>query len=251
MRQNILLAGVGGQGILSEAFVICNAALEEGLNFKQAEVHGMAVRGGAVQSNLRISSDEISSDLIPKGECNIVLAVEPMEALRYIDYLCPDGAVITSINPYVNIPNYPEMSAVWNELKKAGFVIPIDANGIAKESGSALAANMVMLGAGSVRLELKVKSLENWIRTLWNAKGDKVVEVNLKAFHAGRKMAEFMTALTNAGLELDGLIALAGKIPVENADLDTAPEWASLLKNQSQEKMDELIDQKLSQATVS
>ncbi len=190
MEQNILIAGVGGQGILSVAFVICNAALEEGLNFKQAEVHGMAQRGGAVQSNLRISTGLIASDLIPRGQCDLILSVEPLEALRYVDYLKRDGAVVTSTEPFVNIPNYPEMDAIWKDLARVKKMIPVDAAAMAKKAGSSLAQGMVVLGAASVLLEIKRETLEKWVGNLWERKGERVVAVNLEAFRSGRKMAE-------------------------------------------------------------
>ncbi len=241
MQTDILLAGVGGQGILSQAYVICNAALEEGLNFKQAEVHGMAQRGGAVQSNLRISSEPISSDLIPKGGCDVLLAVEPLEALRYLEYLGPGGFIVTSINPFVNIPNYPDADSLWKEFEKAGDVIPIDAQSIAKQAGNALSANMVMLGAASTRLPLKVEVLEKWVGNLWKAKGDKVVATNLKAFRYGRRMAEFLTEAAKAGIDLSGLRALTENVPVEHADIKSVPRWVVLLKENPGEKWSEVI----------
>ncbi len=190
MEQNILIAGVGGQGILSVAYVICNAALEEGLNFKQAEVHGMAQRGGAVQSNLRISTGLIASDLIPRGQCDLILSVEPLEALRYVDYLKRDGAVVTSTEPFVNIPNYPEMESIWKDLSRVKKMIPVDAAALAKKAGSSLAQGMVVLGAASVLLSLKRETLEKWVGNLWERKGERVVTVNLEAFRSGRKTAE-------------------------------------------------------------
>src|SRR5512139_544413 len=120
MKQDIILAGVGGQGILSIAYVIDNAALADGLQFKQAEVHGMSQRGGAVQSHMRLSSGRIWSDLIPKGEADMILSVEPLEALRYLQYLRPDGIVVTSSTPYVNIPDYPVIKSILAEIRKAG-----------------------------------------------------------------------------------------------------------------------------------
>ncbi len=136
MKQDIILAGVGGQGILSIAFVIDNAALADGLQFKQAEVHGMAQRGGAVQSHLRLSSERIWSDLIPKGEADLILSVEPLEALRYFDYLRPDGIVVTSSTPYKNIPDYPDLDRLLGEVAKAGGSVIVDSEKLAKEAGT-------------------------------------------------------------------------------------------------------------------
>ena len=246
MQKNILIAGVGGQGILSVAYVICSAALDEGLNFKQAEVHGMAQRGGAVQSNLRISSEPIHSDLIAKGTCDLLLSVEPLEALRYIEYLSPSGTIVTSINPFVNIPNYPTMDAIWEEADKVDSVIPIDADSIAKQAGNALSANMVMLGAGSFVLPLKTDGLEKWVADLWSAKGEKVVGMNVKAFHAGRKMAEFLFASKKAGADHSMLRALTASVPYENADPARAREWVDLLKSSDINDWSNVIKNKFS-----
>ena len=136
MKRDIILSGVGGQGILSIATVIGAAALKEGLHIKQAEVHGMSQRGGDVQSNLRISSDEILSDLIPQGAADIIISLEPMEALRYVPYLNPEGWVIANTTPFVNIDNYPEPEAVLAELGKRKHAILIDVDAIAKEQSS-------------------------------------------------------------------------------------------------------------------
>lgn len=234
MQKNVLIAGVGGQGILSVSYVICSAALDEGLNFKQSEVHGMAMRGGAVQSNLRLSSEPINSDLIPRGACHLLLSVEPLEALRYFDYLSPTGVVVTSINPYVNIPNYPEMEAIWDELGKVSDVTPIDAASLAKQAGSPLSANMVMLGAGSFHLPLKVEGLEKWVREAWKAKGDRIVDINLKAFRTGRKIAEFLQSAARTGATLRDLIKLTSAVTIEQVDSVKGSDWQELIKSASE-----------------
>lgn len=189
MKQDIILAGVGGQGILSIAFVIDNAALREGLIFKQAEVHGMAQRGGAVQSHLRISNDKIFSDLIPRGEADMILSVEPLESLRYFDYLSTEGIVVTSSSPFVNIPDYPDIKGILSQIKTAKKRIIIDSQKLAQEAGSARAQNMVMLGAASSHLVLKKENLLEYIRVLFVPRGEKLVDINLKAFDLGRKAA--------------------------------------------------------------
>jgi indolepyruvate ferredoxin oxidoreductase beta subunit len=189
MKYDIILAGVGGQGILSIAFVIDNAALEQGLNFKQAEVHGMSQRGGAVQSHLRLSDSHIYSDLIPLGEADMILSVEPLETLRYFDYLRPDGAVVSSSTPYKNIPNYPELEGIFQEIKKAPVSVLIDSEKLAKQAGSVKAQNMVMLGAASVFLPLKEENLKKFIRVLFERRGEQIVQVNLKAFELGKEAA--------------------------------------------------------------
>ena len=112
MKKDIILSGVGGQGILSIAAIIGQAALKDNLYMKQAEVHGMSQRGGDVQSNLRISDRPISSDLIPHGKCDLIISLEPMESLRYVEYLSQDGWLVTNETPFINIPNYPEQEKV-------------------------------------------------------------------------------------------------------------------------------------------
>lgn len=190
MKQDIILAGVGGQGILSIAFVIDNAALKQGLCFKQAEVHGMAQRGGAVQSHLRLSEGEIFSDLIPKGEADMILSVEPLETLRYFDYLAPEGIVVTSRSPYVNIPDYPDLDEVVQRIETAEKKVVVDAEALAKEAGFSRAQNMVMLGAASSHLILSEENLKESIRVLFSPRGEKVLEINLKAFELGKTAAQ-------------------------------------------------------------
>ena len=189
MKQDIILAGVGGQGILSIAFVIDNAALADGLQFKQAEVHGMAQRGGAVQSHLRLSSERVWSDLIPKGEADMILSVEPLEALRYFEYLRPDGIVVTSSTPYKNIPDYPDLDQVLAGVRTAKRSIVVDSEKVAKEAGTVKAQNIVMLGAASPFLILKEESLRSLVESLFKPRGPVLVEANLKAFDLGRKAA--------------------------------------------------------------
>jgi indolepyruvate ferredoxin oxidoreductase, beta subunit len=190
MKQDIILAGVGGQGILSIAFVIDNAALAEGLSFKQAEVHGMAQRGGAVQSHMRLSTDRIWSDLIPKGEADMILSVEPLEAVRYLDFLRPDGLVVTSSTPFVNIPDYPPLEAVLEEVRRSGRHVIVDSEKIAREAGTSKAQNTVMLGAASKHLIIKEETLKRYIEVLFKPRGENVVQANLKAFGLGRAAAE-------------------------------------------------------------
>lgn len=188
MKKDIILAGVGGQGILSIATVIGSAALEQGLYLKQAEVHGMSQRGGDVQSNLRLSPEPIYSDLIPQGCADLIVSLEPMEALRYVPSLAPDGWIITNTSPFANIPNYPEMEQIMDQLKRFPQVVALDVDGIAKDLGSPRSANMVLLGAMSAVLHLlDAEKLRQGIRQVFGRKGDAVVEANLKAFDAGEQ----------------------------------------------------------------
>lgn len=190
MKRDIILSGVGGQGILSIATVIGAAALREGLYLKQAEVHGMSQRGGDVQSNLRISTEPILSDLIPQGAADIIISLEPMEALRYVPYLSKEGWIITNTTPYINIDNYPDMEHLLAELHKHKNVIAIDVDSIAKAEASPRAANIVLLGAAAPFLGLEAEKFEEGIRNIFARKGDQIVEMNLKAFRAGYQYAQ-------------------------------------------------------------
>ncbi|TCN67721.1 indolepyruvate oxidoreductase subunit beta [Acetobacteroides hydrogenigenes] len=190
MKTDIILAGVGGQGILSIAAAIGTAAVQSNLYLKQSEVHGMSQRGGDVQSHLRISDKPIASDLIPLGKGDIIISVEPMEALRYLPYLSKDGWIVTNTTPFINIPNYPEQEKLMDTLKGQKNVIAIDADAIAKDAGSARSANMVILGAASAYLNMPIEVIEKAIVTLFERKGQDIVDANLKAFNAGREAAK-------------------------------------------------------------
>lgn len=186
MKKDIILCGVGGQGILSIATIIGEAATQAGLNLKQAEVHGMSQRGGDVQSNLRLSTDVIYSDLIPQGEADVIISMEPMEALRYLPYLSSEGAVVTSSQSFVNIPNYPEASAIDAELAKLPKVSKLDIEQIAKDLGSSRSANVVLLGMAAPYIGiLSTDELRAAVARVFERKGEAVVNANLKAFDAG------------------------------------------------------------------
>lgn len=190
MKTDIILAGVGGQGILSIAATIGMAALHNDLYLKQAEVHGMSQRGGAVQSNMRISDKPIASDLIPMGSADIILSVEPMESLRYLPFLAKGGWLVTNTTPFVNIPDYPEAEEVMAEIKKQKNFIAIDADKIASEIGSKRSSNIVMLGAATPFFNVSFESFEEGIRKIFARKGEDVVNVNLEALRAGREFAQ-------------------------------------------------------------
>ena len=181
MKKDIILSGVGGQGILSIATVIGKAALKDGLYMKQAEVHGMSQRGGDVQSNLRISDQPIASDLIPTG---------PMEALRYLPYLSPEGWLVTNEAPFINIPNYPAEEDIKAEINKLPHKIMLNVNEVAKEVGSPRVANIVLLGATIPFLGIDYAKVQDSIREIFQRKGDAIVELNLKALAAGKEIAE-------------------------------------------------------------
>lgn len=190
MKCDIILAGVGGQGILSIAATIGMAALENKLQIKQAEVHGMSQRGGAVQSHLRISSESIASDLIPRGKADVILAVEPMESLRYLPWLSPEGWLITNIRPYLNIPDYPDLDDLKRRITAVPRNITLDADELARELGSGKVSNMVMLGAATPFMEIPLKSFEEAIRMIFGKKGEDIVEMNHQALWRGKEFAE-------------------------------------------------------------
>jgi len=191
MKKDIILAGVGGQGILTIATVIGTAALMEGLQLKQAEVHGMSQRGGDVQSHLRLSSKPIASDLIPEGKADLVISVEPMESLRYVNMMNKEtGWLISSMNPFINMSNYPTLEALLAEIWNLPRNVTIDAEKVAKELGSVKAANIVVLGAASPYLEIKFENLEKAIESIFAEKGNDMIQLNLKALRAGRELAD-------------------------------------------------------------
>lgn len=189
MKSDIVLAGVGGQGILTIATLLGHAALSRDLYIKQAEVHGMSQRGGDVQSNLRISSSPIASDLIPFGGADIIVSLEPMEALRYLDYLSPSGWVVSNTTPFVNIDNYPDMEKVMAEFNTLDHVIAFDMDSLAKEVATVRSSNIVLLGACSPLIEIDAELIEQSIAAVFASKPQAVIESNIKAFRAGREFA--------------------------------------------------------------
>lgn len=189
MKQDIILSGVGGQGILSIATIIGEAATSAGINLKQAEVHGMSQRGGDVQSNLRLSDEPVWSDLIPSGQADMILAMEPMEAMRYVPYLSRTGWIVTSSVPFVNIPNYPEREELLRELDSYPNVLKLDIEAVAAKAGSPKSANIVLLGMAAPLLKiLSPEELRSAVARVFASKGDAVVEANLKAFDAGMEV---------------------------------------------------------------
>ena len=186
MKTDIILAGVGGQGILSIAASLGAAALNEEYYLKQAETHGMSQRGGEVVSHLRISDKPIYSDLIPQGSADLILSVEPMESLRYLAYLSEKGSLVTNTAEFKNIPDYPELEETFEKLEKEFNIIRIDADKTAREIGNPKASNMVMLGAASPFIAIHDEIIIKGIESIFKSKGDKIVELNIQAFKAGR-----------------------------------------------------------------
>lgn len=191
MTRNIIFAGVGGQGILSIATIIGDAATRTGINLKQAEVHGMSQRGGDVQSNMRLSTEKIWSDLIPEGKADIIISMEPMEAMRYMPYLNKEGWVITSTDTFRNIPTYPEDEVVIEELNKIENLVSLPIEQIAKDNSMPKCANVILLGMASKYISIiSAEELRKSIINVFERKGDSIVEMNLKAFDLGVELAK-------------------------------------------------------------
>ncbi len=190
MKMDIIISGVGGQGILSIAASIGLASVEYGLFLKQAEVHGMSQRGGAVQSHLRLSSVEVISDLISYGEADMILSVEPMESLRYLPFLNENGWLVTNTKPYINVENYPPLENILEEIKKIKNHVAINADEIAHSLSSPKSSNMVMLGAASNYIPIPVNLFENAIKNMFQRKGQKIIDLNIKAFNEGRNYSD-------------------------------------------------------------
>jgi len=185
MKCDVILAGVGGQGVLSLAACIASGAMRDSLTVRQSEVHGMAQRGGAVLAHLRLADREIACDLIPRGAADLILGLDPLESLRYLAFLAPEGALVSSVNPYKNIPDYPPVEQLLEAIRRLPRHRLLDAAALAQATGSPRAANMALVGAAAAFLPVSRTGLEGAIRALFSGKGQEVVEANLKAFRAG------------------------------------------------------------------
>jgi len=190
MKSNIILSGVGGQGILTLASIIDTAALYQNLFVKQSEVHGMSQRGGAVQCHVRISDKEIYSDLIPEGETDLILSAEPMELLRHIPFLKKNGWIITDSSTFENIVNYPDKHDLYKQIKTHYNHIIINAKSCAKDMGNTKVCNMILLGAAAEHLPLEEEKLLRAIRYLFRDKSEKIILKNIDAFKEGQKKAK-------------------------------------------------------------
>jgi indolepyruvate ferredoxin oxidoreductase beta subunit len=187
MKCDVILAGVGGQGVLSVSAIIAASALKDGLVVKQSEVHGMSQRGGAVLTNLRISDTVIHSDIIPRGTADLILSMEPLESLRYLSWLSPGGTVITSTEPVTNIPDYPELSEILAQVRALPHAILVDAPELARQTATVRSANVVMVGAAAGLLPIEPGKIEMYIRDRFMRMGEDVAEANVRAFRLGRE----------------------------------------------------------------
>lgn len=244
METNIILAGVGGQGIVSISFVIDMAALKKGLHFKQAEVHGMSQRGGAVSSHLRVSDKPIHSDLVPRGKGTLVLAVEPLESLRYVEYLAPEGALVTGTDPFINIGDYGEVDPILDAVAAVPSHTLIPAERLARQAGTAKAQNMVMLGAASPYLDLPDELLESSIREAFARKGEKVQDINVAAFRAGKAAGQAYRSLLKAGIRSKQARLLVGRLVQGVLEQDAIEPWKTVLTGNLAPAIDELFESK-------
>ena len=231
MSFDLVLAGVGGQGVLSIAWVLDHAAHAEGWRVKQSEVHGMAQRGGAVSAFVRLSRQPVASDLIATGTAALVVAVEPLEALRYTTLLRPDGALVTDVTPLVNIDPYPDPAALLQVLFGAPHLVALDATRLAQAAGTPKAQNTVVLGAASPLLPLPQAALEAQLQALFQAKGDRIVQANLRAFRIGRAASLFVQALRDAGVPGDRIAQVSSRLAfgAEPVADDTLRAWVGCL----------------------
>ncbi len=228
METNIVLCGVGGQGILSISIALDIAANRLGWQFKQAEVHGMSQRGGEVVSHLRYADHTVRSEVIPRGKANLVLSVEPLEALRYVSLLALEGALVTSSDPFKNIESYPDVDEVLAAVGREPNHVLLPGEALARQCGSVKAANIVLLGASAPWLGMPEETVEAAIRELFEPKGEKVQELNVKAFRTGRSAGEAYRRCVAAGVPSRSACALAGKLKDGLLSPDAVAPWKAV-----------------------
>lgn len=232
MKTDIVLAGVGGQGILTVAYLLDNCAVDKGLRFKQAEVHGMAQRGGAVYSHMRLSDSEIISDLIPEGRADMILSVEPLEVQRYLHFLAGDGVVVTNIVPEKNIPDYPDDDAIMESLYALPRCVLVDAKAIATEAGNPRGENMAMVGAATPFLPFGWRDFEPLVQRLFGSKGEKVVVANMKVLETGYNIGEFSRRLFSAGVSNRVTGMLMTRVLPMTVDPELAGQFATAINDE-------------------
>jgi indolepyruvate ferredoxin oxidoreductase beta subunit len=185
MKYDIIVAGVGGQGVLSISAVIAASALNAGLRVKQSEEHGMAQRGGAVVSHLRLADSTIHSDLVPLGAADLIISMEPLESLRYLEFLAREGKVLSAADPVANFPGYPDVQKTIRALRNLPNAVVVEAAKLSRQAGSGRATNMVMVGAATPSLPIEASFIEEHIREAFERKGSRVLEINLEAYRLG------------------------------------------------------------------
>ncbi len=232
MKFDLILSGVGGQGILSIAFITDNSAMKQGLHFKQSEVHGMAQRGGAVSSHLRVADREIYSDLVALGHADMVLSVEPMEALRYEEFLAKDGIVVSSTSAFENISDYPDVDAILSRLTDFQRLVFLNGNKAAREAGSGRAQNMVILGAAAPYMPLDQEVMEGFIGVLFGKKGEKMIRTNVNAFRYGLANGQFYKNAMEIKADLGKTLALMDRLDSSSLDPAAAGPWAKVMESE-------------------
>ncbi|MBV5298241.1 MAG: indolepyruvate oxidoreductase subunit beta [Rhodoferax sp.] len=239
MNFDLVIAGVGGQGVLTIAAVLDRAAHAAGLHVKQSEVHGMAQRGGAVSAFVRMSDQPVASDLIGRGCASLLLSVEPLEALRYTQLLRPDGWIVSDITPMRNMPDYPALDAVYRVLFSAPQLVALDATRLAQKAGTIKAQNIAALGAAAQHLPLPVELIEQQIRALFENKGERIVNANLHAFRKGDAAARFTTALLAAGIPGNTVAKATSHIhfPPHPVPADVLAAWCQRLSGADAQKV--------------
>ena len=244
MNLDLVICGVGGQGVLSIAWVLDHAAHEAGLHLQQSEVHGMAQRGGAVSAFLRISDRPIASVLIGQGSADVLMSVEPLEVLRYTQLLKPDGWIVSDVTPMVNVPNYPAMADLTRVLFAAPRLVAVDATRLAQKAGTIKAQNMTVLGAAAMHLSLSTAVLEKHIAALFERKGERIVNANLHAFRKGDSASRFTQTLLDAGVPGPLVAQVVSHIhfPPHPVATDVVQEWQQrLLSDQAVSAVEELL----------
>jgi indolepyruvate ferredoxin oxidoreductase, beta subunit len=233
MNYDLVICGVGGQGVLSIAAAIDQAAFEAGFHIKQPEVHGMAQRGGAVSALVRIADAPVASDLIPDGTARMVLSVEPMEALRYARMLHPEGWIVTDVTPLLNVAAYPDTAKLFDVLFSLPRVIAVDAARLAHKAGSIKSHNMVMLGAAAALLPLPTALLERQLQTLFADKGARIVKANVDAFRLGDAAGRFTADLVAGGIPAGVAARVVARIDFEPAPVpgDVVAAWLRRLRS--------------------
>ncbi len=242
MQFNVILSGVGGQGILTIAYMLDKASIANAYHFKQAEVHGMAQRGGAIQAHLRISDQPIFSDLIPQATADLIISIEPLEVNRYLSYLKKDGTVVSSSTPLKNIPDYPDEGQLLRHLLAFPKVVLLDAGKMARQAGSSRSQNMVMLGAATPFLPFGLEQFPPIIRELFGDKGSRVVETNLDALNLGFNISSFFIQLVEHGVSKETAFALLKRLDSETVEPETAAEWAGKLRGNEEQIMRRLAE---------
>jgi indolepyruvate ferredoxin oxidoreductase beta subunit len=230
MKCDIIIVGVGGQGILTIAYLLDSAALARGMQVKQAEVHGMAQRGGAVYTHLRISDSTIISDVIPEGGAEMILGMEPLEVQRYVNYLSPGGMVITSNQFYRNISNYPEDKVVMEALFQLGRVAVVDSKALSIRGGSSQGQNMAMVGMATPWLPFEVKDYAPSVRQMFGRKGDAIVEANLNVIGLGAKVGGFYKALLGEKISSKDAYLLMSKLDPVGLNAELSSRFAAVLR---------------------